>query len=217
DSLVRVTPKGEIIPWLAEKWTTSSDGKAVTFNLRQGVKYQDGSVFDAASVKWNIERYKTGKGSSRTGDLALVDTLEVLDKIIVKPILDADVRLTNLRTGNAQVINLINGKDVAAVKADPTLTYLEVGSFAWNSLVPNEASGFIFSDHRLVKAVAMALDREEILQKGPAQGVGLVGWGPISPAHFAFDANFKPWPKADPEGAKALIAQALGAGKKLQF
>jgi peptide/nickel transport system substrate-binding protein len=301
DSLVRVSPKGEILPWLALKWTTSADGKAVTFNLRQGVKYHDGSVFDAASVKWNIERYKTGKGSSRTGDLALVDTVDVvdantvkfnlkqafapllgalvdragmmvsqkvvdamgadftlkpfkagtgpfilteavkndhytleknpdwwgtdaagnklpfLDKIIVKPILDADVRLTNLRTGNAQVVNLINGKDVATVKADPTLTYLEVGSFAWNSLVPNEAPGFIFNDHRLVKAVAMALDRDEILQKGPAAGVGLVGWGPLSPAHFAYDPNFKPWPKADPDGAKKLVADALGAGKKLQF
>ena len=298
DSLVRVDPKGNIIPWLAEKWTTSADGKAVTFNLRQGVKYHDGSVFDAASVKWNIERYKTGKGSARTGDLALVESVEVvdantvkfnlkqafspllaalvdragmmvsqkvveamgadftlkpfkagtgpfilaeavkndhytlqrnpdwwwkdaagnklpyLDKIVVKPILDADVRLTNLRTGNAQILNNINGKDVAAVKADPTLTYLEVGSLAWNSLVPNEAPGFIFSEHRYVKAVAMALDRDEILQKGPAAGVGLTGWGPISPAHFAYDASFKPWPKADPEGAKKLVAEV---GKPLEF
>ena len=37
-------------------------------------------------------------------------------------------------------------------------------------------------------------------------GFGLVGWGPISPAHFAYDASFQPWPKADPEGAKKLIA-----------
>jgi peptide/nickel transport system substrate-binding protein len=295
DSLVRVDTKGNIIPWLAEKWTTSADGKTVTFNLRQGVKYQDGTVFDAASVKWNIERYKTGKGSLRTGDLSLVDTVDVvdaatvkfnlkqafaplfgalvdragmmvsqkvadamgadftlkpfkagtgpfiltesvktdhytleknpdwwgkdgagnklpfLDKIIVKPITDADVRLTNLRTGNAQVLNNITGKDVPAVKADPTLTYLEVGSFAWDSLVPNEASGFVFNEKRYVKAVSMALDREEILQKGPRQGVGLVGFGPISPAHFAYDANFKPWPKADIEGAKKLVAD-VGKG-----
>jgi len=298
DSLVRVTPKGEIIPWLAEKWTTSTDGKAVTFNLRQGVKYHDGTAFDAASVKWNIERYKTGKGSLRTGDLSLVDTVDVvdastvrlnlkqafspllgalvdragmmvsqkvvetmgadftlkpfkagtgpfiltesvktdhytleknpdwwgkdaagnklpfLDKIIVKPIEDANVRLTNLRTGNAQIGNSVTGKDVPSVKADPTLTYLEVGAFAWNSLIPNETSGFIFNEKRYVKAVSMAIDREEILAKGPAQGVGLVGWGPISPAHFAWDANFKPWPKADIEGAKKLVADV---GKPLKF
>jgi len=295
DSLVRVDPKGNIIPWLAEKWTTSTDGKQVTFNLRQGVKYHDGSVFDAASVKWNIERYKTGKGSLRTGDLTQVDTVDAvdastvrfnlkeafspllgalvdragmmlsqkvvdtmgadftlkpfkagtgpfilseavkndhytleknpdwwgkdpagnklpfLDKIIVKPILDGSVRLTNLRTGNAQILNDISGKDVPAVKADPTLTYLEAGAFSWNNLNPNEAPGYIFNEKRYVKAVAMAIDRDEILAKGPTQGVGIAGWGPISPAHFAWDAAFKPWPKADIEGAKKLVTE-VGKG-----
>jgi len=295
DSLVRVTPKGEIIPWLATKWETSADGKTLTFTLRSDVKFHDGTVFDADAVKWNIDRYIQTKGSLRTADLGSVDNVQVvdattvkfnlksafapllgalvdragmmvskkvvdaagadftlkpfkagtgpfilseavkndhytldrnpdwwgkdaagnklpfLDKITVRPITDADVRLTNLRTGNLQVINLINGKDVAAVKADSTLTYQEVGAFAWNSMVPNEAPGFIFNERRYVKAVAMAIDRDEILQKGPAQGVGLVGWGPISPAHFAYDPNFKPWPKADPDGAKKLIAD-VGKG-----
>jgi peptide/nickel transport system substrate-binding protein len=295
DSLVRVDVKGNIIPWLAEKWTTSSDGKTVTFNLRQGVKYHDGSVFDAASVKWNIERYINTKGSSRTGDLASVATVDVvdantvkfnlktpfapllaalvdragmmvsqkvvdamgadftlkpfkagtgpfilseavkndhytldknpdwwrkddagnklpfLDKIIVKPILDGDVRLTNLRTGQAQILNAVAGKDVPTVKADSSLTYLETGSFAWSSIIPNEAPGFIFNEKRYVKAVAMAIDRQELLDKGPTQGVGIVGYGPIAPSHFAFDANFKPFAKADPEGAKKLVTE-VGKG-----
>jgi peptide/nickel transport system substrate-binding protein len=42
DSLVRVDPTGKIIPWLAEKWDTSADGKQVTFSLRKGVKFHDG-------------------------------------------------------------------------------------------------------------------------------------------------------------------------------
>src|SRR5213594_2242318 len=295
DSLVRVDPQGNILPWLAEKWETSTDGKTVTFHLRQGVKYHDGTAFDGDSVKWNIDRYIQTKGSLRTADLGSVDNVQVVDastvkfnlksafapllgalvdragmmvskkvvdaagadftlkpfkagtgpfvlteavkndhytleknpdwwgkdasgnklpyleKITVKPILDADVALTNLRTGQAQVINRINGKDVPVVKTDPTLTYQQVGSFSWNSMVPNQAPGFIFSEHRYVKAVAMAIDRDEILNKGPAQGIGLVGWGPISPAHFAYDPSFKPWPKADPEGAKKLIAE-VGKG-----
>ena len=295
DSLVRVTPKGDIIPWLADKWETSADGKTVTFTLRTDVKFHDGTAFDAEAVKWNIERYKTTTGSQRTGDLSSVDTVTVvdpktvkfnlksafapllgalvdragmmvskavqtamgtdftlkpfkagtgpfvlteavkgdhytleknpnwwgkdtdgsklpyLDKITVRPIIDADVRLTNLRTGNAQVINGISGKDVPAIKSDSTLTYQEVGSFAWDSMIPNETAGFIFNEKRYVKAVAMAIDRDELLQKGPAAGWGLVGYGPISPAHFAYDANFKPWPKADPDGAKKLVAE-VGRG-----
>jgi peptide/nickel transport system substrate-binding protein len=295
DSLVRVDPKGNVIAWLAEKWETASDGKSITFHLRQGVKYHDGTAFDADSVKWNIDRYIQTKGSLRTADLGSVESVQVvdpstvkfnlkapfspllgalvdragmmvskkvvdamgadftlkpfkagtgpfilteavkndhytlernpdwwgtdpnknklpfLDKIIVKPILDADVALTNLRTGQVQVLNRVNGKDVAAVKSDGSLSYQQIGSFSWNSMVPNEASGFIFSEHRFVKAVAMAIDRDEILQKGNAAGNGLVGWGPISPAHFAFDESFKPWPKPDPEGAKKLIAE-VGKG-----
>src|SRR5713101_8605805 len=78
DSLVRVDPKGNIIPWLAEKWETSSDGKTVTFTLRTDVKFHDGTAFDADSVKWNIERYKSTPGSQRTGDLSSVDTVTVV-------------------------------------------------------------------------------------------------------------------------------------------
>src|SRR5881396_2978548 len=84
DSLVRVDPKGNIIPWLAEKWETSSDGKTVTFTLRTDVKFHDGTSFDADAVKWNIERYKTTQGSLRTGDLSSVDTVTVVDPKTVK-------------------------------------------------------------------------------------------------------------------------------------
>src|SRR5437588_5272739 len=286
DSLVRVDAKGNLIPWLAEKWDTSADGKTVTFNLRKDVTFHDGTKLDADLVKWNIDRYRTTKESRRTADLAAVDSVKVadpstvkftlksafapllaalvdragmilsrkvvesagpdftlkpfkagsgpfvlteavkndhytleknkdwwgkdkdgnklpyLDKITVRPIVDPDVRLTNIRTANAQVINGLSGKDVPAVKADPALAYQEVGAFAWVSLVPNSAPGFIFSDHRLIKAVSLALDRQELLDKGPAQGVGLVGFGPISPSHFAYDSGFKPYPKPDIDGAK---------------
>jgi len=163
------------------------------------------------------DHYTLEKNPDWWGTDAAGNKLPYLDKVIVKPILDADVRLTNLRTGNVQLLNGINGKDVPAVKSDPTLTYLEVGSFSWNSMVPNEAPTYIFNEKRYVKAVSMALDRDEILAKGPAQGVGLVGWGPISPAHFAYDANFKPWPKADPEGAKKLVAEVGKGPLKFEF
>src|SRR5205823_3578040 len=58
DSLVRVDQSGKIIPWLADKWDTSADGKQVTFSLRKDVKYHEGSVFDAESAKRNTDRYR---------------------------------------------------------------------------------------------------------------------------------------------------------------
>jgi peptide/nickel transport system substrate-binding protein len=80
-------------------------------------------------------------------------------------------------------------------------------------MIPNEAAGYVFAEHRYVKAVAMAIDRQQILDTINF-GVGAVGYGTIAPSHFAYDPNFKPYAKADPDGAKALIAQI---GKPLQF
>ena len=84
DSLVRVNPKGDIIPWLATKWTISPDGKTYTFNLRTDVKYQDGTPFDAASAKWNLDRYRLTKGSLRLGELAPIDSVTVVDQYTLR-------------------------------------------------------------------------------------------------------------------------------------
>ncbi|HEV8633104.1 MAG TPA: ABC transporter substrate-binding protein [Chloroflexota bacterium] len=294
DSLVRIDASGKILPWLAESWETTDGGKVVTFKLRKGVTYHDGTPFDAESVKWNIDRYRTTEGSARSGELAPVDSVEVvdpgtvkfnlkspfspllailvdragmmvsrkaveaggqdftrkafragtgpfvlteavkddhvtleknpswwgkdkdgaalpyLDRITVKPITNSDVRLTNLRTDAAQVGNSIAGKDVAGVKNDPSLTYQEKPGLSFGSLIPNRKQGFTFNEARYVKAVAMAIDRNELLQKA-FFGVGTVGYGTIAPPHFAFDPAFKPYEKPDPEGAKKLVAE-VGKG-----
>ena len=47
----------EIEPSLATQWDVSADGKTWTFKLRQGVKFHDGTGFDAAAVKFNVDRW----------------------------------------------------------------------------------------------------------------------------------------------------------------
>ena len=56
DTLVKYGTNFSIKPELAESWETSADGKRIVFALRQGVKFQDGTAFDAAAVKWNIDQ-----------------------------------------------------------------------------------------------------------------------------------------------------------------
>jgi peptide/nickel transport system substrate-binding protein len=46
----------QIVPALATSWTVSPDGKTWTFNLRQGVKFPDGTPFNASVVKYSIDR-----------------------------------------------------------------------------------------------------------------------------------------------------------------
>jgi peptide/nickel transport system substrate-binding protein len=49
-------PSPPIVPVLAESFEGSEDAKTFTFKIREGVKFHDGTVLDAAAVKWNIER-----------------------------------------------------------------------------------------------------------------------------------------------------------------
>jgi peptide/nickel transport system substrate-binding protein len=54
-TLVRVNrASGEVEPWLAERWTTSPDGRTLTFTLRDGVMFSDGVPFTSADVVFSF-------------------------------------------------------------------------------------------------------------------------------------------------------------------
>ncbi len=56
DTLVEVNPSGEIVPALAESWEVSEDGLSLSFTLREGVTFHDGTPFDSADVQTTLER-----------------------------------------------------------------------------------------------------------------------------------------------------------------
>jgi peptide/nickel transport system substrate-binding protein len=58
DTLTTLDDKGEAQPKLALSWTHSDDFKTWTFKLRPGVKFQDGTPFNAEAVKANFDRQK---------------------------------------------------------------------------------------------------------------------------------------------------------------
>lgn len=78
EPLLTVGPNGTIVPVLAESYSADPDTLTYTFKLRQGVKFHDGSDFNAEVAKWNLEYYKeTGVyGSSYVG---VVDSIEIVD------------------------------------------------------------------------------------------------------------------------------------------
>ena len=84
DTLVTLGPDFSIHPMLADKWDTSDDGKTVTLHLHPGIKFQDGTDFDAAAVKWNFDRrMDPATGSAQRKQLAVIDSVEVVDKATV--------------------------------------------------------------------------------------------------------------------------------------
>jgi peptide/nickel transport system substrate-binding protein len=62
DSLLRREADGTLVPMLATKWSYNSDKTVLTLTLRKDVTFTDGSKLDAAAVKTNIDRFRTGNG-----------------------------------------------------------------------------------------------------------------------------------------------------------
>lgn len=60
----------EVEPLLATKWTPSADGKSYTFDLREGVKFSDGTGFDAAAVCANFERWYNWTGINQSENIS---------------------------------------------------------------------------------------------------------------------------------------------------
>jgi peptide/nickel transport system substrate-binding protein len=84
DKLVDITPELKFVPQLATEWHWSDDGKQLTMKLRQGVKFHDGTDFNADAVVATIERNMTMPESRRKSELASVEKIEALDPFTVQ-------------------------------------------------------------------------------------------------------------------------------------
>jgi peptide/nickel transport system substrate-binding protein len=86
--LLRYPPgKTNLVPGLAKSYSISADGKEYTFKLREGVKFSDGTPFDAQAVKWSLDRVIALKGDPSWLVTDFVDHVEVVDKYTVKYVL----------------------------------------------------------------------------------------------------------------------------------
>ncbi|MGH7190026.1 MAG: ABC transporter substrate-binding protein, partial [Acetobacteraceae bacterium] len=75
DKLIDTNSEMQFVPQLATAWKWSADGRSLTLNLRQGVHFQDGTLFDAAAVKVNLERYLKASYSLRKVELGPLTTI----------------------------------------------------------------------------------------------------------------------------------------------
>jgi peptide/nickel transport system substrate-binding protein len=92
-TLVEIEPGSEatmedFTPSLATDWTLSTDEKTWTFNLREGVKFEDGTEFNATHVKYSFDR---AIGIAHPEGMPLgcefstiIDSVEVTSKYVVK-------------------------------------------------------------------------------------------------------------------------------------
>jgi peptide/nickel transport system substrate-binding protein len=98
ETLVNTDNSGQFHGVLATDWTIAPDGKSITLKLRKGVKFHDGTDFNAQAAKWNMDRfYETFKTSSPTNQWNGIDVVD-----------DYTIKL-NLKSFMNTVINGLDG------------------------------------------------------------------------------------------------------------
>ncbi|AOB31623.1 ABC transporter substrate-binding protein [Bordetella sp. H567] len=123
DKLVDIDPKLHIVPQLATSWTWNADNTELTMKLRGDVVFHDGTKFDAAAAKANLDRARTLPDSFRKGELASIQDVQAPDaQTLVLKLKQPDATLLSQLTDRAGMMlspAIFNDKDPNAVGRKP--------------------------------------------------------------------------------------------------
>jgi len=79
EKLFNLDAEGNMVPWLAKSWDVSDDKLTWTFHLEEGVKFHDGSDFNAEVAMWNMQMGKD-RAAETTSTSAEIASMRVIDE-----------------------------------------------------------------------------------------------------------------------------------------
>ena len=134
-----------------------------------------------------------------------------IDRIVYLPIVDATVRLANLKSGGLDLIERLLATDIDQVRGDPKLKLLNPVGLFYDGITMNLANGEpanmpLGKDKRVRRAFELSIDRDAINQVA-FNGAFLPGNQWISPENPYYQQSL-PIPKRDVAKAKALLKEA---------
>jgi peptide/nickel transport system substrate-binding protein len=128
-----------------------------------------------------------------------------LDRVIYRPIVEDQARLTELLTGALDLIVGTPPDYVGQLEANPKVTLLkQVGAHVWYLGINNQKKPF--DDKRVRQALNYAVNKDAIV-RDVLKGTGSLSVGPVLPKTWGADGGLKPYPY-DPERAKKLLSEA---------
>jgi peptide/nickel transport system substrate-binding protein len=135
-TLIKTSATGQIQPDLATRWTTAPNGRTVTFTLRSGVTWQDGSPFTSTDVKASIQRIlDQSTGAVARSNLLSISKVETPDNatVVLRLSRPSASLLYSLTSVNSAIES---AKDIAAGKVGKTPD--GTGPFAWKTWNPGQ-------------------------------------------------------------------------------
>jgi peptide/nickel transport system substrate-binding protein len=136
-----------------------------------------------------------------------------IDRVVFQPIVDATVRLANLKSGGLDLIERVLATDIKDVRADSRLklsTALELGYLGLTINIANDKNkGALSQSEKVRQALDLSIDREAINQV-VFNGEFTPGNQWVSPEHPYYQKAF-PVPRRDIARAKALLKESGAA------
>ncbi len=128
------------VPQLATEWDLKEAN--VTFKLRKGIKFHDGTEFNAKVAKWNLDRMTTWQKSRLRENLNNIKSVDVVDDYTVRLNLEfpSALLLMNLSDGAAERPDILSQAAMESMGEDAFIQR-PVGSG------PMKAGEFVWGDH----------------------------------------------------------------------
>ena len=143
----------QVVAGLAESWAVSRDGLRYTFKLRPGIKFHDGTPFNAEAVKFSIERQ--------------INPDHPFNKLGKYP-------FANYFFGNVKAVEVVNESTVEFVLKEPRASFLAVLTAGAASIVSPTAVKKFGQDYALqpagtgpFKYVSWERGQRVVLEKNP--------------------------------------------------
>ena len=130
--LLAIADDGEISPDLATSWEVSADGKTYTLKLRKGVKFHDGTAFNAQAAKANLVNLMPPKG-------IVLEGIESIDAV------DDDTLKINLTKPNNLILYQL-AANIATFMYSPTA--LEAHDVDWAMANPVGTGPFMMKEYQ---------------------------------------------------------------------
>jgi len=142
NSLLMLTPPPElkIVPELAKSWEVLDDGRTYIFHLQEGVKFHDGTDFDAQAAKWNIDRILNPEVKAWVRPYYEgIDQIEAVDKYTLRVhMTEPSGALSIALAGYFQGIPMVSPKGVEKYGEDWKRHPIGTGPFIMKEWLPGE-------------------------------------------------------------------------------